>query len=307
MTSDHHLNATTIVDVDGVITVDKPRGWTSHDVVNKLRRIAGTKKVGHLGTLDPMATGVLPMIVGRATRLARFFTRNEKIYEGTIRFGFSTDSYDADGSATSEPRPVDFNEAQLDVWMRQFRGEFEQTPPPISAQKIGGRKAYELARANIVVELKPAAVTVFDLELIGFDGVNAQVGVHCTAGTYIRGIAHDLGQLAGCGAHLAALRRTASGDFTIDSARTLEELTALADEGRLEEALTPAARLLPDFPAEMVDAITAGRIRQGRDFHVSPFRVRPGAKFVKAISHEGQLVAIGEAKLPNIYHPVLVL
>ena len=293
--------------VDGVITVDKPQGWTSHDVVNKLRRIALTKKVGHLGTLDPMATGVLPMIVGRATRLAQFFTRNEKIYEGTIRFGFATNSYDADGSPISEPRTVDFESAQLEIWLDQFRGELQQTPPPVSAKKIGGKKAYELARANIAVELKPVAVTVFELALLGFDGVEARVRIHCTAGTYVRSIAHDVGRLAGCGAHLSALRRTASGDFTIETARTLEELAALASEGRLAEALIPAAKLLPDFPAEMVDAITVGRIRQGRDFHVSPFHVRPGARFVKAISHEGQLVAIGEAKLPNIYHPVLVL
>ena len=296
-----------MVRVDGVITVDKPQGWTSHDVVGKLRRIALTKKVGHLGTLDPMATGVLPMIVGRATRLAQFFTRNEKVYEGTIRFGFATDSYDADGSPISDPCPVEFRETQLEDWLNQFRGSFEQTPPPISAKKIGGKKAYELARANIVVELKPVAVTVFELALLGFDGIEASVRIHCTAGTYVRSIAHEVGQLSGCGAHLSALRRTASGDFTIESARTLEELATLASEGRLAEALVPAAKLLPDFPVEMVDELTAGRIRQGRDFHVSPFRVRAGSKHVKAISHDGQLVAIGEAKLPNIYHPVLVL
>lgn len=293
-------------DVDGVITIDKPQGLSSHDVVNKLRRIAGTKKVGHLGTLDPMATGVLPMIVGRATRLAQFFTRNEKVYDATIHFGFATDSYDADGSPISEPCPVDFKVDQLEAWLEAFRGAFQQTPPPISAKKIGGKKAYELARANIVVELKPVSITVFELTLLGFDGVDASVRIHCTAGTYIRSIAHDVGQLAGCGAHLSALRRTASGDFTIECARTLEELAALADQGRLDEALVPATKLLPDFPAEMVDALTEGRIRQGRDFHVSPFRIRPEAKFVKAISHAGHLVAIGEAKLPNIYHPVLV-
>ena len=247
------------------------------------------------------------MVVGRATRLAQFFTRNEKVYEGTIRFGFATDSYDADGAALGEPAPVGFSEAQLEVWMSRFRDGFDQTPPPVSAKKVGGKKAYELARANIAVELKPVAVTVFEFALLQFDGVDARVRIHCTAGTYVRAIAHELGLLAGCGAHLAALRRTASGDFTIESARPLEQLEALAAEGRLAEALLPAAKLLPDFPVEMVDAITEGRIRQGRDFHVSPFRVRPGAKFVKAVSHEGQLVAIGEAKLPNIYHPVLVL
>jgi tRNA pseudouridine55 synthase len=296
-----------MVPVDGLITVDKPLGWTSHDVVNKLRRIAGTKKIGHLGTLDPMATGVLPLVTGRATRLAQFFTRNEKVYEGTIRFGFSTDSYDADGEPSGDPQPVNFLQADLESWLERFRGDLEQTPPPVSAKKVNGKKAYELARANIAVELKPVPVTIFELTLIDFDGRDARVRVHSTAGTYVRSLAHDLGQLAGCGAHLAALRRTASGDFKIESARTLDELAALANEGRLSEALVPAAKLLPEFPAEMVDAITAGRIRQGRDFHVSPFHVRPGAKFVKAISHEGALVAIGEAKLPNIYHPVLVL
>jgi tRNA pseudouridine55 synthase len=301
------VGRTRMESVDGVITVDKPQGWTSHDVVNKLRRIAGTKKVGHLGTLDPMATGVLPLVVGRATRLAQFFTRNEKVYEGTIRFGFSTDSYDADGTQIGDAQPVSFSEADLQSWLDQFRGDLEQTPPPISAKKIGGKKAYELARANVVVELKPVSVRVFELTLLSFDGLDANVRIHSTAGMYVRSIAHDLGQLAGCGAHLAALRRTASGDFKIESARTLDDLAVLASEGRLSEALIPAAKLLPEFPAEMVDVITAGRIRQGRDFHVSPFRVRPGAKFVKAISHEGALVAIGEAKLPNIYHPVLVL
>jgi tRNA pseudouridine55 synthase len=253
-----------------------------------------------------MATGVLPLVVGRATRLAQYFTRNEKIYEGTIRFGFSTDSYDADGRPISETKPIEFDSAQLELWMDRFRGEFDQIPPPVSAKKIDGKKAYELTRANIAVELKPVTITVFELALLSFDGVEARVRIHSTAGTYVRSIAHDLGQIAGCGAHLSALRRTASGDFTIDSARTLEELAALGAEDRLAEALIPAAKLLPDFPAEMVDSITAGRIRQGRDFHVSPFRVRPGSKFVKAVSHEGQLVAIGEAKLPNIYHPVLV-
>ena len=158
-----------------------------------------------------------------------------------------------------------------------------------------------------MVELKPVPVTVFDLALLSFDGTEARVRIHCTAGTYVRSIAHDVGQLAGCGAHLSALCRTSSGDFTIESAKTLEQLAALATEGRLSEALVPAAKLLPDFPSEMVDDITEGRIRQGRDFHVSPFRVRPGSKYVKAISHAGQLVAIGEAKLPNSYHPILVL
>ena len=295
--------------MDGVITVDKPSGWTSHDVVNRMRRLANTKKVGHLGTLDPLATGVLPVIIGRATRLAQYFTRNEKTYEGTIQFGFATDSYDSDGEPLGESLPVSLTAPDVDRILERFRGAFEQTPPPVSAKKIGGKKAYELARANIAVALKPVAVTVFSLDLLSYDELagRARVRIHCTAGTYVRSIAHEAGQLAGCGAHLSDLRRTASGDFTIEDARTLDELGELAAEGRLADALIPSAKLLPAFPAEMVDALTVGRIRQGRDFHVSPFRVRPGSQYVKAVSHEGELVAVGEMKLPNIYHPVLVL
>jgi tRNA pseudouridine55 synthase len=273
-----------------------------------MRRLANTKKVGHLGTLDPLATGVLPLVIGRATRLAQYFTRNEKSYEGTIQFGVATDSYDSDGEPLGERKPVALTAAGVEQILERFRGEFDQTPPPVSAKKIGGRKAYELARANIAVELKPVPVTVFGLDLLSFDEATgrARVRIHCTAGTYVRSIAHEAGQLAGCGAHLCELRRTASGDFTIEGARTLDDLGVLASEGRLSEALIPAAKLLPAFPAEMVDDLTAGRIRQGRDFHVSPFRIQPGSLFVKAVSHEGELVAVGERKLPNVYHPVLV-
>jgi tRNA pseudouridine55 synthase len=293
--------------VDGVIVVDKPRDWTSHDVVNKMRRLAGTRKVGHLGTLDPSATGVLPLVIGRATRLAQFYTRNDKTYEGVLHFGYSTNTYDAEGEPTSEEVPVTLDPAALDDVLQRFRGPFDQVPPPVSAKKIGGRKAYELARKQQVVELKPVAVEVYSLDVLRVEAQEAEVRVHCSAGTYLRSIAHEAGQALGCGAVLKSLRRTASGDFKIESARTLEELAALAAEDRLKEALIPAAHLLPDFPSEMVDSLTVSQIRNGRDFRVSPFQVRPGSRFVKAVSHQGDLVAIGEARLPNLYHPVLVL
>lgn len=298
--------------MDGVIVVDKPRGWTSHDVVNKVRRIAGTKRVGHLGTLDPAATGVLPVVVGRATRLAQFYTRNDKIYEGVIRFGHSTDTYDSDGMATSPDVAVTLDRAELDRIFDRFRGEFEQVPPPISAKKIAGRPAYELARKNQPVELKPVRVEVFSLEILRPEGCKpegceAEVRVHCSAGTYLRSIAHEAGQALGCGAFLKSLRRVASGDFKIESARTLEQLASMAAEGRLEEAVIPAAQLLPDFPMELVDSITASQIRNGRDFRVSPFHARQDARFVKAVTAQGDLIAIGEARLPHLYHPVLVL
>jgi tRNA pseudouridine55 synthase len=286
-----------------VIVVDKPRDWTSHDVVNKVRRFAGTRKVGHLGTLDPSATGVLPLVIGRATRLAQFYTRNDKVYEGTIRFGFATASYDADGEATSPEVAVTLDRAELDRVLDRFRGEFAQVPPQVSAKKIAGRPAYESARKSQTVELKAVSVQVFALDILRVEGAEADVRVHCSAGTYLRSIAHEAGEAMGCGAHLKSLRRLASGDFKIESAKTLEELATLAAEDRVVEALIPAHLLLPDFPLELVDALTAGQIRNGRDFRVSPFHARKGARYVKAVTPQGELVAIGEARLPHLYHP----
>ncbi len=293
--------------MDGVIVVDKPCDWTSHDIVNKMRRIAGTKRIGHLGTLDPGATGVLPLVIGRATRLAQFYTKNDKIYEGIIHFGYSTNTYDAEGEPTSPEVAVTLDRTELEQILDRFRGPISQTPPAISAKKIGGKPAYALARKNEAVDLKPVEVEVYSLDILRIDGCEAEVRVHCSAGTYLRSIAHDAGRAMGCGAFLKTLRRTASGDFKIDSARTLEALTNLAAEQRLDQALIPAAELLPEFPMEMVDPITAGQIRNGRDFRVSPFQARKGARYVKAVTPQGDLVAIGEARLPHLYHPVLVL
>jgi tRNA pseudouridine55 synthase len=289
------------------MVVDKPRDWTSHDVVNKMRRLAGTRKVGHLGTLDPSATGVLPLVLGRATRLAQFYTRNDKIYEGIIHFGQSTDSYDAEGEPTSPEIEVTLDRATVDAALNHSRGEFAQMPPAVSAKKIGGKPAYELARKQQPVDLKPVTVNVYELEILKLEGCEASIRVHCSAGTYLRSIAHDAGQVLGCGAYLKNLRRIASGDFKIESARTLEQLAVLSEEGNLAEALVPASQLLPEFPAEMVDAVTAGQIRNGRDFRVSPFRPHTGTRFVKALNSQGDLIAIGEARMPHLYHPVLVL
>jgi tRNA pseudouridine55 synthase len=293
--------------VDGVIVVDKPRDWTSHDVVNRMRRLANTRRVGHLGTLDPAATGVLPLVIGRATRLAQFYTRNDKVYEGVIHFGCATDTYDADGQPTTPEVAVTLDRAALDAVLEKFRGEFEQTPPPVSAKKIAGKPAYELARKNQPVDLKPVSVRVFSLEILAAEGCEASVRVHCSAGTYLRSIAHEAGQAMGCGAYLKSLRRTASGDFKIESARTLDQLAELAASDQLRDALIPSSQLLPDFPMEMVDGVTAGQIRNGRDFRVSPFQTRKGSRYVKAVTAQGELVAIGEARLPHLYHPVLVL
>ncbi len=291
----------------GVLVLDKPTGWTSHDAVNKMRRIAGTKKIGHLGTLDPLATGVLPLVVGRATRLAQFYTKDRKAYSATIRFGHSTDSYDRDGARTSEERSVEVTESGIEELLAQFRGPLSQMPPPVSAKKINGVAAYKLVRQQKPVELKAVDIEVFRLELERIVGQDIHVHLECTAGTYVRSIAHELGQLMGCGAYVQELRRTMSGEFLIRDAKTLPELEELAAEGRFEEALLRGERLLPAFPAEVVDLLTESQIRQGRDFRTSPFRISAASRLVKAMSQSGELIAIGEQKLPNLYHPILVL
>jgi tRNA pseudouridine55 synthase len=293
--------------MDGAFVVDKPEGWTSHDVVNKFRRIARTKKVGHLGTLDPIATGVLPLVLGRATRLAQFYTRADKIYEGVVRFGWATDTYDRAGEPVGERVPVTLDAAELERLLERFRGRLLQVPPPVSAKKIQGKRAYDLARKKEEVVLAPAAVEVYDLTLLELNGADASLRVHCSGGTYLRAIAHELGQAMGCGAHLHELRRTVSGEFTLDLARTIAQLESLAADERLFDALIPASSLLPAMPEIYVDEVAAHRIRHGRNFPASPFRPAPAARYVKAVTASRELIAIGEAVLPNIYHPVVVL
>ena len=308
--------------MDGVIVVDKPEGWTSHDVVGKMRGIVSARsraktgartpgvakaKVGHLGTLDPIATGVLPLVIGRATRLAQFYTRSEKIYEALMRFGWATTTYDRAGEPVGERCELKIEAEELERHLDKFRGKLLQTPPAVSAKKVEGRRAYELARNNVAVELAPVEIEVYELTVLAIEGAEVRLRVHCSGGTYIRSIAHDLGRSMGCGAHIAELRRTASGDFAISQARTLAQLESLAAEDRLIDALVPAAELLPEFPSVLVDDIAVSQIRDGRNFAASPFRSQPAAMYVKAVSHHGELVAVGEAVLPNVYHPLVVL
>lgn len=276
-------------------------------MVAKVRGIARTRRIGHLGTLDPIATGVLPLVIEKATRLAQFYTRSDKVYEGSIRFGWATDSYDRTGTPAGERREVQLDAAQLEPLLERFRGEILQSPPPVSAKKIAGKRAYDLARQAVAVELEPVKVSIYELTLLGIDGPVAHVRAHCSGGTYMRSLAHDLGQLMGCGAHLETLRRTASAEFEIGEARTLPQLQSLADDGRLIDALVPASKMLPGMPAVYVDELTEAHIRHGRNFPASPFRSEAASRHVKAISRQGHLVAIGEAVLPNLYHPVVVL
>jgi len=292
--------------MDGAIVVDKPEGWTSHDVVGKMRRIAKTKKIGHLGTLDPIATGVLPLVIGRATRLSQFYTRSDKIYEGVVRFGWATDTYDRAGQPVGVQTDITVDRDRLELLLDRFRGEFLQTPPQVSAKKVAGKRAYELARSAVAVELAPVKVEVYELTILDVEGPEARLWVHCSGGTYLRSIAHDVGQLLGAGAHLRELRRLASGEFEIANARTIAQLEALAADERLLDALVPAANMLPLFPTVYVDEGAAAAIRNGRDFPVSAFRSNAASEHVKAVNGRGELLAIGRAVLPNLYHPIVV-
>ncbi len=292
--------------LDGVIVVNKPAGWTSHDVVAKMRGIAETRSVGHLGTLDPIATGVLPVMVGQATRLARYFDKSEKAYEAVVRFGFATSTYDRQGEPTTPLTEVRVTAEQVEACLAPMRGDIAQIPPPVSAKKIGGVPAYKLVRKNLPVDLAPVPVSIYELTLQSVDEDRVRLRVRCSAGTYIRSIAHELGAALGCGAHVEELIRTASGSFLLPQARTLEELQLLRNAGSLREALLPIADLLPQFPAVFIDDLTARHISQGRDFSVSAFRANAGAEHVKAIAPDGSLVAIGRIALPHVYHPVVV-
>ncbi len=289
----------------GLILVDKPAGCTSHDVVNRIRKLIGIKRVGHLGTLDPMATGLLTMLTGPATRLAPFYEKDDKTYSARIRFGVTSETYDAEGEIVSTsmapPAPEQVREA-----LKAFRGKFFQKPPPVSAKKIAGIPAYKLARRKMPVELKPVEVEIKKLEIQKTADNTVDIELTCSAGTYVRSLANELGQKLGCGALLESLRRTRVGSFSISQARTLDQLTELTEEGKLANAVTPANELLTQFPAERVDAVAEARIRSGQQFRTSPFVIPSGSPIVRVLSRSGELIAIGKLILPNLYHPSTV-
>lgn len=293
--------------MDGAIVLDKPAGMTSFAAVRKIRRLVGGAKVGHLGTLDPAATGVLPMVVGRATRLARFYLDHRREYVARIRFGWSTSTYDAEGIQVGEAKQVQLDESALEAALEAFRGCVSQVPPPVSAKKVAGVRAYKLARKDEPVELEPAAIEIHALELLEVDGPFATVRCLCSAGTYIRSLAHDLGSVLGCGAHVCELNRTKVGEFELDDSHSLQRLEELQAEDRLDEAVRAPAALVPGLPVERVDAVTAARIRHGQDFGVNAFGECTTAQLVKAVDPQGHLLCIAQAVAPGSFHPVVVL
>lgn len=293
--------------MDGAIVLDKPAGMTSFAAVRKIRRLVGGAKVGHLGTLDPAATGVLPIVVGRATRLARFYLDHRREYVARIRFGWSTSTYDAEGIQVGEAKQVELDESALEAALEAFRGCVSQVPPPVSAKKVDGVRAYKLARKDEPVALEPAAIEIHTLELLEVDGPFATVRCLCSAGTYIRSLAHDLGAALGCGAHVCGLNRTKVGEFELGDAHSLQRLEEFQAGDRLDEAVRPPAALVPSIPVERVDVVTAARIRHGQDFGVSAFGECATAGLVKAVDPQGHLLCVGEAIAPGWFHPLVVL
>jgi len=280
--------------MDGILIIDKPGGATSHDIVQRARKLLKTSRVGHLGTLDPMATGVLLLCVGKATRIGRFLTTNPKEYVGEIRFGFATTTYDREGESTGPEQPCEQGRAEVDEAMRRLMGSYDQKPPLISAKKIGGIPSYKLARRGLALE--PIAVpfevdvfevTTFNPPLVGFRVV-------CSSGTYVRSLAHDLGQSLNCGAHLESLRRVRSGDFSVEAAIP-------AGEG-LGSHLIPLGDLLPGVPRIEIET----ELAEDRVLHGNPVETNHPAGLARIFNKKGEFLAV--AAIENGWaHPRVVL
>jgi len=294
--------------MDGILIVDKPEGLTSHDVVARLRRILKTKRIGHTGTLDPFATGVLVMLVGKATRLAQFLDKDKKEYEAIVRFGFETDTGDGTGSPKSKvqsPKSVSLDE--IKSILESFRGEIEQTPPMYSAKKVDGKKLYELARKGIEIERKPVKVTIYEIELIedqkpkteelqkndfGLWTLDFGLKVLCSAGTYVRTLAEDIGRKLEIGAHLSALRRTRAGIFDLSKAVTIEELEKIVSTDELDEVLISMSDALAHLPKITLDETAIKDTQNGKKLKFEDAEFEDN-QTIRMLDEAGNLVAIG--------------
>jgi len=312
------------VPFDGALVIDKPKGKTSHDVVDAVRHLAGFRQIGHLGTLDPLATGVLVLLLGRATRLVQFYAGRRKRYAAGFRFGFATDTYDSDGAAQGPDITPVLDRAALERFANERIGRFAQTPPSFSAKKVKGRPAYELARKKQAVELKAVEVELFEFKLTEIEGSVARFTIECSSGTYIRSLAHEMGQKLGCGAHLAEISRTAVGEFSLDQTVKLEELAEAARAGKFADYLIRLENLLPNFPRVNVLPVIERRVRHGTKFNVMLAQVQPGRlesppgatsqldggeprpPKLRVFGQQNNLIAIAEAVVPRTYQPVVV-
>jgi tRNA pseudouridine55 synthase len=309
---------------EGALVIDKPKGRTSHDIVDAVRHLAGFRQIGHLGTLDPLATGVLVLLLGRATRLVRFYSGRRKRYSAGFRFGFATNTFDSDGEAQGPDSSPLLDSATLERFAAERVGRFEQVPPSFSAKKIHGRPAYELARKNQAVELKAVEVEVFEYKLTEVENSIARFVIECSSGTYIRSLAHEMGQKLRCGAHLAEITRLAVGEFSLDQAIKLEELAEGSRAGKFADYLIRLDSLLPNLPRANILPIIERRVRHGSKFNVSLAQIQPGRAEpppgataqldagevepprLRVFNQQNSLIAIAEAVVPRTYQPVVV-
>ena len=291
--------------LNALLVLDKPAGMTSHDVVAMVRRATGERSVGHLGTLDPMATGVLPLLLGRYTRLAQFFGAAEKEYTGRIRFGWATDTYDAEGARVGEARELRLGLRELRELALQFHGEMDQVPPIYSAKKLGGVAAHTLARAGAEVPVRAARIHIHRFTLDALDGDEASFTIRVSAGGYVRSVAHELGALAGCGAHLSNLRRTFAGVFGLEQAIGVEALKQLAGDALgVEGRAVHPRRILDQMPAVTIDEPTAGRLRNGMQVNLPEFSNAP---MLRIFTGPTELFGIGRRIAGTLVQPIVVL
>jgi tRNA pseudouridine55 synthase len=285
-------------ELDGILNIDKPAGMTSHDVVARVRRLSGQKKVGHAGTLDPLASGVLLLCLGEATRVAEYLMTGDKLYDARIRLGIATDTYDAEGRISAQA-DVTVTRAQVEQELSTFVGKLAQTPPMYSALKHEGTALYRLARQGQTVARAPRPVEIYTLELLEWAPPDLQVQVHCSKGTYIRSLAHDLGQRLQCGAHLVGLVRLASGPFRIEQAIQIDEMESAFATGNAAQLLQPLDAALQAFPAVTVDPVTATAIAQGQRVELD---VAEGA-LARAYSADGRLLALLRHEQQRLWRP----
>ena len=276
--------------ISGVLVVDKPVGMTSHDVVEAIRRGTGIRRAGHTGTLDPRASGVLVILIGPAVRLSEYVSASDKRYQAIIRLGSSTDTFDSDGKFVRTDQPVNVTEEQFEAILKQFEGEIEQTPPPYSAVKVQGRRAYDMARQGEEVDLAPRKIQVHHLEVLEWAPPEVVVDVHCSSGTYVRSLANDIGNALGTGAYLVGLRRTKSGRFSLRDATPLRKLQEAFQAGNWYQFLIPAAEALADWPAVELNPDDVEEVRHGHRVKAAPDVPQPD--LVRGVSAAGELIAL---------------
>ena len=276
--------------MNGIILIDKPQGWTSHDVVGKLRGILHERRIGHSGTLDPLATGLLVVFIGRATRAVEFAEADRKEYVAGLRLGMNTDTQDITGRIISKETDIP-DEPEVRIAIERFRGELEQIPPMYSAVKIGGKKLYELARKGESIERKPRHITIFGLEITGRSDNDYILDVVCSKGTYIRTLCHDIGAALGCGGCMSSLRRTKSGVYSVDNAYTIAEIQEAADRGEEEKLLLPIDTLFAGYPKLSVDADSEKKLKNGCIINTSS----PDGRF-RVYSEDGEFLLLGDVK-----------